>query len=237
MKYLIISLSVWCCICGTFAVSDAADATLQQVVSTVELGYGSLKDLKAGFSQTTVLAGFPKPQKGEGELSLRRMGQGAAQFRFDYTTPRQTIVSNGKQVWFYQPENRQVLISPLEKMVQGGNSIGMAYLTGLGNLSRDFTASFGKPGRDKQGNYLLELTPIKPTPLLARLYLTVKAEAVNGMLAENRVTVPFPIVASVIRDASGTETRFSYSNIRTNSGLTAASFNFTPPKGTEIIKP
>lgn len=237
MKYLIILLSIWLYICGTLTISDAADATLQQVINTVEQGYGALKDLKAGFSQTTVLAGFPKPQKGEGELALRRTGQGAAQFRFDYTNPKQSIISNGKQVWFYQPENRQVIISPLEKMLQGGNSIGMAYLTGLGNLSRDFTASFGKPVRDKQGNYLLELTPIKPTPLLVKLYLTVQGGAVSSMLAESRATVPFPLVASVIRDASGTETRFNYSNIRTNSGLPADRFTFKVPQGVEVIKP
>jgi outer membrane lipoprotein carrier protein len=227
-------LAVLLC-CTTQAL--AAEATLQQVIATLEQGYASLQDLQASFSQSTTLAGFPKPQKGHGELALRRPAQGTAQFRFDYAVPKQSIISNGKQVWFYQPENKQVLVSSLEGMMKGGNSIGMAYLTGLGNVSKDFNAAFAKPNRDKQGNYLLELTPRKATPILSRLRLTIHEEAVNALLADGQTKEAFPVVASTVVDGSGTETRISYSRIRTNSGLSAAKFSFKVPQGVEIIKP
>ncbi len=225
-----------CTLCFFSVTSHAADATLQQVVSTLEEGYASLKDMSAEFSQTTTLAGFPKPQKGHGHLALRRPPKETAQFRFDYKLPRQNIVSNGKQVWFYQPENKQVLISSLEGLMKGGNSIGMAYLTGLGNVSKDFLASFSKPSRDKQGNYLLELSPRKPTPLLARLRLVIRHESVNAFLANGQARDFFPIAASTVIDTAGTETVIVYSRVRTNTGLTASKFNFSVPKGVEIIK-
>ncbi len=224
-------------LCSAVSPALAAEATLQQVITTLEQGYASLKDLQAAFSQTTTLAGFPKPQKGHGELSLRRPSQGAAQFRFDYATPKQQIISNGTQVWFYQPENRQVLVSSLEGMMKGGNSIGMAYLTGLGNVSKDFNAAFSKPARDKQGNYLLDLTPRKPTPVLARMRLSIREEAVTAFLADGQAKDLFPVASSTVIDASGTETRISYSRVRTNSGLPASKFTFTVPQGVEIIKP
>lgn len=217
--------------------ATASDATLQQVVETLEKGYANLQDLQADFSQTTTLAGFPKPQKGHGELALRRPARATAQFRFDYAVPRQSIISNGSQVWFYQPENKQVLVSSLEGMMQGGNSIGMAYLTGLGNVSKDFSAAFGKPARDKQGNYLLELTPRKPTPVLSRLRLAIREESVAAFLTDGQAKDFFPVASSVVVDAGGTETRISYSRIRTNNGLSAARFNFKVPQGVEIIKP
>jgi outer membrane lipoprotein carrier protein len=223
-----------CCGAGP---AQAADATLQQVITTLEQGYASLQDLQAGFSQSTTLAGFPKPQKGHGELFLRRPPQGAAQFRFDYAVPRQQVISNGKQVWFYQPENKQVLVSSLEGMMKGGNSIAMAYLTGLGNVSKDFHAAFAKPARDKQGNYLLDLIPRKPTPILSKLRLAINDQAVNAYVADGQAKDLFPVTSSVVIDASGTQTRIDYSQIRTNNGLSSAKFNFKVPQGVEIIKP
>ena len=237
MKQLISTCILAVLLCCSSNPALAAEATLQQVIATLEQGYATLQDLQASFSQTTALAGFPKPQKGHGELALRRPPQGTAQFRFDYAVPKQSIISNGKQVWFYQPENKQVLVSSLEGMMKGGNSIGMAYLTGLGNVSKDFNAVFAKPNRDKQGNYLLDLTPRKPTPILSRLRLTIHEEAVNALLADGQAKESFPVVASTVVDGSGTETRISYSRIRTNSGLSAAKFSFKVPQGVEIIKP
>jgi outer membrane lipoprotein carrier protein len=237
MKKIVNAFLLTLVLCFTVAPVQATEASLQQVITTLEHGYASLQDLQTSFSQATTLAGFPRPQKGHGELALRRPPQGAAQFRFNYTVPRQQIISDGKQVWFYQPENKQVLVSSLEKMVKGGNSIAMAYLTGLGNVSKDFHVAFAKPARDKQGNYLLDLTPRKPTPILARMRLTIHDEAVNSYLANGQAKELFPVVSSVVTDANGTETRFNYSKVRTNSGLSPSKFTFKVPQGVEIIKP
>jgi outer membrane lipoprotein carrier protein len=237
MKKLFSTILMFLVLCSAVSPALAAEATLQQVITTLEQGYASLKDLQAAFNQTTTLAGFPKPQKGHGELALRRPSQGTAQFRFDYDVPKQSIISNGRQVWFYQPENRQVLVSSLEGMMKGGNSIGMAYLTGLGNVSKDFSAAFSKPARDKQGNYLLDLTPRKPTPVLAKMRLSIREEAVKSFLTAGQAKVPFPVASSTVVDASGTETRIDYSRIRTNNGLSVTKFTFNVPQGVEIIKP
>lgn len=214
----------------------AEDASLAEVIATLEQGYAGLKDLRASFSQTTTLPGLPRPQTGNGELLLRRPDQGAAQFRFDYAKPKQQIISNGKQLWFHQPENRQVIVTSAEKLLKGGGSLAMAYLTGLGDVSRDFTAAFAKPARDKQNNYLIDLTPRTPTPALARLRLAISREAVEQRLASGTAGNHFPIVSSVVVDGSGAETRIDYSRVRTNSGIGATRFTFAIPAGTEIIK-
>jgi len=175
------TLMTLCWLCGSLpTVASAQEATLQEVVATLEQGYTGLKDMQASFSQTTTLPGLPKPQKGQGELYLRRPEQGAAQFRFDYAKPKQSIVSNGKQVWFYQPENRQVIVTSMETMLKSGGSLAMSYLTGLGNVSRDFTVAFAKPARDRQNNYIIDLTPRKPSPALAKLRLAISNEAVEN---------------------------------------------------------
>lgn len=230
-------LAILLSLCCLTSPALAAQATLTEVVATLEAGYADLRDLQASFSQTTTLAGFPKPQKGHGTLALRRPHSAAAQFRFDYAVPQQVIVSNGKQVWFYQPENRQVLVSSLEGMFAGGNGIALAYLTGLGNVAKDFTASLAKQPQDKRGNYHLELTPKRPTPTLAKLRLTIDGTAVSRYQVEKSLNNSFPIVASVVVDGVGNQTRIDYSRIKVNSGLSTARFTFKVPQGVEIIKP
>lgn len=230
-------LAILFCLCCLTSPALAAQATLAEVVATLEAGYADLADLQAGFSQTTTLAGFPKPQKGHGTLALRRPQGAAAQFRFDYAAPQQLIVSNGKQVWFYQPDNRQVLVSSLEGMFKGGNGIALAYLTGLGNVAKDFSATLAKESRDKKGNYQLELTPKRPTPTLAKLRLTIDGAAVGRYQAEKALKDTFPILSSVVVDGSGNQTRIDYNRVKVNSGLSAAKFSFKVPQGVEIIKP
>lgn len=215
----------------------ANDITLTDVISALEAGYSGLKDLQASFSQITTVPGLPKSQKGNGELLLRRPAGGTAQFRFDYAVPKQSIISNGKQVWFYQPANRQVMVSTTEGMFKGGNSIALSYLTGLGNVSKDFSASFSKEKRDSRGNYQIDLVPRTQTAAISKLRLVIDHSAVERFKSGEALSETFPIVSSVVIDGVGSETRISYSKAKVNTGLGAGRFNFKVPQGVEIIKP
>ena len=217
----------------------AADkaASLKDVVAALEKGYAGLQDVHADFSQRTFVAGVGREQKGNGEVFLKRPASSGAMFRFDYARPKQQIVSNGKQVWFYLPENRQVMVMTVADMFKGGNAIALSYLTGLGHVSRDFDVSYAKEQRDKNGDYQLELIPKKPTPVLAKLQLTVSAEAVDRFLRQGNVQNTFPVQASVVHDAVGNQTRIDYSHVRVNKGIDNHKFSFKVPAGVEVIKP
>jgi outer membrane lipoprotein carrier protein len=210
-------------------------AVLQDVVMTVEQGYQKLADLQAEFKQKTTLAAIQRTETGGGELLLRRSkGEATAQFRFDYTKPAQQIVSDGKTLWYYVPASKQVIVSDMATFFAGGNSLALTYLTGMGQLSKDFVTKYA--GTDKQGNHLLELTPKKPTSVLQRLQLTVAATAVEQYLAGGGAKMPFPLVASVIVDAAGNRTEITYSKIRVNRGLAADRFKFKVPTGVAVVK-
>jgi outer membrane lipoprotein carrier protein len=223
----------------TVCPATAADkaATLHDVVAALEKGYATLQDVQADFTQKTTVAGIKKEQRGNGEVLLKRPGSSTAMFRFDYAKPKQQIVSNGKQIWFYLPENKQAMISPVSGMFKGGNSIALSYLTGMGHVSRDFSIAFAKEQRDNNGNYQLEMYPKKATPVLTKLSLSVSAEAVNRFLQQGTVRDIFPIVSSIVVDASGNETRIDYSHARVNRGIDSGKFNFKIPQGVQIIKP
>jgi outer membrane lipoprotein carrier protein len=210
---------------------------LKDVVAALEKGYAGLQDVQADFSQKTTIAAVNREQKGSGEVLLKRPASATAMFRFNYSKPKQQIISNGKQVWFYTPENKQVMVNSVAAMFAGGNSIALSYLTGLGHVSRDFEVAFAKEPQDKQGNYQLELTPKKPSPVLARLQLTVSSETVEQMRTSGEVKNIFPIVSSIVHDSGGNRTRIDYSRARVNRGIADGTFNFKIPKGVEVIKP
>jgi outer membrane lipoprotein carrier protein len=218
------------------AAVPAGAAELKDVVATLEQGYGSLADLQADFSQRTTIASLKREERGAGELFLKRPAKSAAMFRFNYTKPKQQIVSNGKTVWYYQPDAKQVMTSDLAAMFEGGNSIALNYLTGMGNVSRDFTPAFAGSGRDKKGNYLLDLTPKKGNQGVTKLQLTIAARAVDDYLRDGKASMPFPIVASVVTDTMGNRTVIEFSRLRVNQGLDSGRFTFKVPAGVEVIK-
>ena len=212
-------------------------ATLKDVVSALEKGYAGLQDVQADFSQKTTIAAVNREQKGSGEVLLKRPASATAMFRFNYSKPKQQIISNGKQVWFYTPENKQVLVNSFAAMFARGNSIALSYLTGLGHVSRDFDVTFAAEPQDKNGNYQLELTPKKASAVLVRLQLTVASDAVEQLQASGEVKNIFPIISSTLHDAGGNRTRIDYSRTRVNKGLDNGKFNFKIPEGVEVIKP
>jgi outer membrane lipoprotein carrier protein len=211
-------------------------ASLKSVISALEKGYAGLQDVQAEFSQKTTIAAVNRDQKGSGEVFLKRPASATAMFRFNYAKPKQQIISNGKQVWFYTPDNKQVMVSSVTTMFAGGNSIAMSYLTGLGHVSRDFDITFAAEAQDKNGNYQLELTPKKASPVLAKLQLIISAEAVEQLQTSGEVKDLFPVLASVVHDSSGNRTRIDYARARVNKGVADGKFNFKIPEGVEIIK-
>lgn len=214
----------------------ALAAELPQVVRTLEQGYATLNDLRADFSQRSTIKAMRREEKGGGELFIKKGSGREAMFRFDYTKPKQLIVSNGKKVWYYLPEQKQVMVMELTQMFEAGNGVALNYLTGMGHVSRDFNIVFAAEPRDKKGNYVLELTPKKGSPAMAKLQLVVQEAAVEEFLASGRPANPFPIVSSVVFDQTGNSTRIEFTNVKTNHGVESGKFNFKVPAGVEVIK-
>jgi len=210
-------------------------AQLQDILATVKAGYSSMEDLHAEFSQRTYVAALKREEKGSGEVFLKKQG-GSAMFRFNYVRPKQQIISNGHSVWYYLPENRQVIISETAKLFSGGNGIALSYLTGLGNLSDDFTIRLISEAPDKKGNYQLELIPKKHNNAVAKLQLYVPADAVEKVREAKISEAFFPIASSVLHDQMGNRTTIEYSKVKVNGKLADDRFNFKAPKGVEVIK-
>lgn len=214
----------------------APAAELAQVVRTLEQGYATLNDLQADFAQKSTIKAMRREEKGGGELFIKKGSGKDAMFRFDYKKPKQQIVSNGKTVWYYLPDQKQVMVMELSQLFEAGNGMAMNYLTGLGQVSRDFSISFAPDQKDKKGDYQLELVPNRKSPAMAKLLLTIDGDAVNSFVAKGRPSTPFPVLASTVVDQTGNTTRMEFSNVKANRGVSSGKFSFKIPSGVEVIK-
>jgi outer membrane lipoprotein carrier protein len=220
----------------TWFVSPVYGADLKDVIATLEQGYNSLADLQADFSQRTVIASMKREERGKGVLFIKKSTGNSAMFRFNYTKPRQQIVSDGKRVWYYLADNKQVMVSDVAALFAGGNGIALNYLTGLGHVSRDFTISFAGEGRDQKGNYVLELVPKKQNQVMTRLRLTVALSAVEQFRKSGKPLALFPVVSSEVDDPFGNRTIIEFSRVKINQGIANDRFAFKIPDGVEVIK-
>ncbi|OGU06428.1 MAG: cell envelope biogenesis protein LolA [Geobacteraceae bacterium GWC2_58_44] len=211
-------------------------AELSQVVRTLEQGYSTLNDLQADFSQKSSMKAMKREEKGGGQLFIKKGSGKDAMFRFNYSKPKQQIISNGKSVWYYLPEQKQVMVMELSQLFEDGSGVALNYLAGMGHVSKDFDIAFAADPRDSKGNYLLDLTPKKRSPAMAKLQLIVAAAAVEEFVSQGRPTTPFPIVSSTVFDQMGNSTRIEFSNVKTNRGLESGKFTFKIPAGVEVVK-
>jgi outer membrane lipoprotein carrier protein len=221
----------------TLIATDGWGAELSQVIKAIEQGYDKVTDMQADFTQSSTIAAIKREEKGAGELLVRKVEGASPMFRFNYARPKQQIISNGKKVWYYLPDNKQVMITSLAAVMEGGGSASLHYLTGMANITRDFSVSFVGNGRDKKGNYLLELVPLKKSKTLSKIHLTIDAAMVDSYLENNDAPPRFPVTGSVVFDSSGNRTALEFSNVKVNRGIGSDRFGFKVPAGVEVINP
>lgn len=237
------------------------NVTLNDVINTVEKpfrpdksGFAPLENVRADFFQRSTIAAKKREFRADGEMYLKTAsGTEPLKFRFDYFRPtRQEIVCDGRTLWVYLPENRQVIQSDVSEFFDPARfdqSRGRAvnFLQGLGRISKDFTIVFGRNMTDQAGNYLLELTPRRASATIEKLYLTVNRESLqeltgtspqlNAPQAKTPQSHLFPLLATTVVDHDGNSTTMEFSNIQPNGMVADMIFAFSPPPDAQVVRP
>jgi outer membrane lipoprotein carrier protein len=191
-----------------------ADA-LKDALAKLQSRYETTKTMEAQFKQTVESPTLTSPLKTSGKVAFEKPNR----MRWDYDPPdKQTIVGDGSNLWLFQPDMNQVIKAPLGEAFQAATPL--TFLSGLGQLERDFHASLEQETPD---TWVLKLVP-KQDAAMGVLGLTVRKG--DASIAEARIT-----------DAVGTTTRIAFSNERRNAAIEAARFTFTPPPGVDVVKP
>ena len=188
--------------------SVAAQATATQ---DLQRFFNQVQRYSARFDQVTLDEAMNPIQESSGSLWIERPGK----FRWNYTVPyEQHIVGDGKQVWVYDVELRQVAVRRMEGALGATPAI---LLSGKGVLDGVFVIK--DLGRQGQLDWV-ELTPKKNDGGFEKIRLGFEKGKIRTL---------------EMVDGFGQTTRVTLRDAQENIKISAEQFSFKPPAGVDVI--
>jgi len=193
--------------------AQAFDGKTAEIVSGIEAKYAN-KSFSADFEQASRLTALDVTEIAKGKAWFSHPGK----MKWAYeSSDNHEIITNGKNLWIYRPEENQVMTGDAAPFFQSGS--GGAFLADIRKIREEFIIEPGKSGKNFAQ---LMLTPKKQTPELAKIRITVNLPGYEISVVETE-------------NIYGDTTRFIFTKI-TFSTFDEQIFEFTPPPGTEIIE-
>ncbi|WP_336943483.1 outer membrane lipoprotein chaperone LolA [Acinetobacter modestus] len=198
-------------------------ASTQQATNSLVQQLSGLQRFTADFEQSTKVSASNKAvqKKGltaqhmnqtfKGSMKVERPGK----FYWETTSPaKQTIVTTGKVVWIYDPDLQQAVRQSLDDQI--ANTPALLLSGNTNQIMQSYRVT--QPDRSK-------------------LYYTLYPKQEDG--AFQSLTISFGANKApnlmVLQDSLGQTTNVRFTNVKVNPTIPASVFNFTPPKGTDII--
>ena len=206
----------------TFAVLSTmtASAWTADVSSTsraVDNKYNHLKTLQADFSEIYRGAGTERTESGT--LLLKKPGK----MRWEYRSPKEKLfVSDGKDVWFWVPGERQVRRSQLKRLEDLRSPIG--FLLGKTKLEKELRGL--SDARD--------MVPLESGDRVLGGVPQALADRVSEVILE--ITPDDWIRRIVIEEVDGSVTEYRFSNQKADAEIPDERFRFQAPPGVEVIE-
>jgi outer membrane lipoprotein carrier protein len=199
-----------------FSAQTAQPASAEAVARDLQKKYDRIADFSADFVHT-YRGGVLKQQASEsGHLLVKKPGK----MRWDYTSPeKKTFVSDGHKLYSYIPKDKQVIVMTVPPNDEAPTPA--LFLTGKGNIERDFSAAFDKVAEAPSGAIVLKLTPKKREPEFDWLTLVLEPGSLK-------------LAMMITVDAQGGRSVFSFTNLKENLGISDNEFVFKMPRGVDV---
>jgi len=195
--------------------SAAETNSAEPVVDALQRTYDATVDFVADFRQETEVKTLGRSLKASGKLSFKRPGR----MLWNYETPKgQFVLADGKHLFFYQPEQNQVIKSPLKNAFRG--DIPLSFLLGIGNLKKDFNATL--KASDESQN-VLRLEPKGEAGGYSEILLGVSKSSSD-------------ILWVSVRDAASNLTTLRFSSMRKGVGIKDSLFQVQIPNGADVVE-
>lgn len=192
--------------------SPNSDTTTEKLAFKIESKYKSLKTLKASFERETKSQDFSTLRKFKGEMYLKNPNK----FRIELSS--QTVVSDGKYVWVYSEENKQVTKNLVDR-------------TSEFFRPNDYLFNFSK-----KYNYQLEgEEKIEKSLCYKMVYISTEKDDFF-----KKIVVFFEKKTLLIKkieylDQNDNYTTLNFKDIKVNQRLSDSKFVFIPPEGVELV--
>ena len=209
----------WVCLCGlsSAACAGGLDALAQFLQQT--------RSGRADFTQVVT----PPAKEGQARRSKTSTGQFVfmrpSRFRFDYLKPfAQVIVADGKTLWLYDPDLEQVTARAQAQVLSNTPAALVATASEIHAIERDFQL---QEMSDAEGLQWVQAIPKQRDGTLQNVRIGLRVDGAGVSLARLDIL-----------DQFGQRSQISFSQFEANPpGLGHATFQFTPPRGVDVIRP
>lgn len=213
MKIKIFSMIIGCLLMWPLE-GAAGRLSSDEIMDRVEARY-DVKGIYARFKQTTTLKALDVTDSAEGRIFIRQPGR----MRWEYDSPeKQSIITNGDDLWIYRPEDNQVMTGKAAAFF--GEGMGGIFLSNITTVRKNFGVEL--TGAAAAGDYELKLTPTKKLDGIETVFITVSSKTFN-------------LVRVVTVNAYGDETSLTFEDSTFDRELDDGLFEFSPPAGTEEL--
>ena len=197
----------------------AADAAsdIRNLAAAVDAHYNHLRSLEAEFTEVYRGSGMDRTESGT--LWLKKPGK----MRWEYRSPKEKLfVSNGKDAWFYVPDDRQARKEAAKKLEDVRSPL--AFLLGKTKLEKELRGLSIASDIDalSSGNTVLRGVP------------TALADRVSEIILE--ITPDGRIVRLVMQGVDGASTEYRFTDQKENLAIADGRFDFRAPAGTEVVE-
>lgn len=210
-------LAAVCAASALAATASDSARSLDELVRGIESRYRSVRTLRLAFTQTYQWGGRTRVESGTAYFARGGL------MRWDYAEPQsKLVVSDGKRLWLYIPEEKQVTRSTMKTNEDA--RVPFPLLVSHFDLHRIFSKIEWADNalKPEPGNRVLRGIPKRG---YQEEYSEVLME-VTPSLDIRRLVIFYP-------DRSVME--FKFDNIQQNVALASRLFTFAPPAGAEVI--
>jgi outer membrane lipoprotein carrier protein len=209
------------------ASAGAVAEDVHSIAAAVDEHYNHLRTLQAEFAEEYRGAGMERTESGTVWLSKSGRALGGmkkpGKMRWEYRSPREKLfVSDGKDAWFYVPDDRQARKTDARKLDDIRSPL--AFLLGKSKLEKELQGLSLAP----------DVAPVDAGDVVLRGVPTALAERVSSILLE--VTPEHRIQRIVINEADGSVTEYRFSEQKEDLPIPEGRFQFRPPAGTETVE-
>lgn len=205
---------------ATFLLLTAQPARAQDaaaIVSSIQKKYASINDLNSRFTQETRIKDLEEKVLSSGKVWFKK----PSMMKWQYEEPwKDTIVSDGKKVWYFDSRENQVAETEIDS-VWAGSLGSYTVISILEDLDRLFDVRLGAGSTDEQGNILLDLKQKKQEH---SKQVTIAVDPKTHMLRK-----------IIIGDIFGNTTIIELGTAEVNLNIPDSFFTFRKPEGARTV--
>ena len=193
------------------------ELNVRGIADAVDDHYNHLRSLETEF--TEIYRGNGMDRTESGVLWLKK----PRKMRWEYRSPKEKLfISDGQQVWFYVPSERQARKESFRKLEDLRSPL--ALLLGKTKLNKELEGL----------SLARDVAPLAPANVVLRGVPKGMRDAVEQVLLE--ITPAHEITRIIMDQADGSTTEYRFGTQRQNLSLSDDRFHFSPPPGVETIE-